>query len=141
MQKPDLRGYIELQNNLPKGWNIVSMNMPYRPTPHAVLIHGGSRSGIHHAKAIVSAYHKTVFYGHFHTKQAFMDVSPIDVQEYYLGESVACLCNLNPDFMKNRPNAWTHGFLIMYIDEQGIFYPLQIPIVNNRFMAEGRLYR
>jgi hypothetical protein len=120
------------------------MNIPYRPTPHAVIIHGmtkGRGEVLYHARHTVAAYHKTVFYGHHHTKQAFMDVSPIDVSEYYLGESVACLCNLNPDFMKNKPNAWTHGFLIMYIEENGLFYPMQIPIVKNRFIINGRLYK
>jgi hypothetical protein len=64
------------------------------------------------------------------------------VKHFYKGQSCGCLCNLNPDFMKNRPNKWVNGFNYCYLDEEsGLFWDTQVTIVDGKFYTMGRRYR
>lgn len=138
-QRPDLRGYIELARNIPKDIKIIPYNLPYRANENIVFIHGLYLNA-YHAKRTVDAYHKSVYYGHIHTFQSHMAVSPVDVENFYLGQSIGCLCDKNPDFMKNRPSAWAHGFAYGYLEKDGTFQINPVPIVNGKFWAAGRRY-
>jgi len=138
-QRPDLRGYIELERNIPKNIKIIPYNMPYRANKNVVFIHGLYLNA-YHAKRTVDAYHKSVYYGHVHTFQSHMAVSPVDVDDYFLGQSIGCLCNQNPDFMKNRPSSWTHGFAYGYLEDDETFQVNPVPIVKGKFWAAGRRY-
>uniref|UniRef100_A0A6M3IH50 Putative calcineurin-like phosphoesterase n=1 Tax=viral metagenome TaxID=1070528 RepID=A0A6M3IH50_9ZZZZ len=143
-QRPDIRGLIELERNIPKDIEFLPMNVPYRANSNLVFIHGlvkGMGATIYHARRTVEAYHRTVIYGHYHTFQTHMTVSPVDVEDYYMGISVGCLCDLNPDFMKNKPNAWAHGFCFGYLEKDDTFQIDPIPIVKNKFWALGRRYK
>jgi hypothetical protein len=71
-----------------------------------------------------------------------MTVSPVDIKQFYKGQSVGCLCNLNPYFMRNKPNAWVHGLDFTYLDtSDGTFADNPVIIVKNRFWANGRRYK
>lgn len=139
-QKPDLRGFIELEKNLPPDIKFFPINIPYRANKNLVFIHG-LYLNVYHARRTVDAFHKSVYYGHVHTFQSHMAVSPVDVQDYYIGQSIGCLSNLNPDFMKNKPNAWTHGFAHGYMEDDNTFQINPTPVVKGKFWALGRKYR
>lgn len=94
----------------------------------------------HHAKKVVKAYGRSVIYGHTHTFQAHTDVSPIDVHDVHTATSIGCLCSKNPDYMKNRPSAWVHGFAIAYIHKNGWFNDYFINITNGKFIFNGKIY-
>jgi predicted MPP superfamily phosphohydrolase len=141
---PNKRGYLELENNLDqKKYNlkILPVNEGYQAGKNLVYIHGLYVNQFH-AKKTVEAYHTSVLYGHVHDFQAYTLVSPVNVKHFYKGQSCGCLCNLNPDFMKNRPNKWVNGFNYCYLDEEsGLFWDTQVTIVDGKFYTMGRRYR
>ena len=116
-------------------------NVPFKAGPNLVYIHG-TYTNEFHAKKTVLAYHSSVIYGHLHTIQTHMLVSPIDSDKFYKASCVGCLCHLNPHYNRNRPNAWVNGFSYAYVDKKtGTFNDFTPIIVKGNFWAEGRRYR
>ena len=137
---PNLRGFIELERNL-KGWKIYPFNVPYRAGKNLCYIHGTYHNK-YHARTTADAFvGSSVIYGHVHSMQSFSNISPVDSKHFYRAQSLGCLCNLNPEFMKNKPNAWIHGFGYCYLNDDGTFHDVPVVIVRNKFWAEGRLYK
>lgn len=136
------RGYWEMKQNIDlKKFNmkILPFNIPYRVNSNLVYIHGTNLNDAH-AKKTVQDYHTSVFYGHAHTIQSYVQVSPVDVNKFYKGQCVGCLCNLSPHFMQNRPNKWVHGFHYAHVDRK-YFHDVQVVIVNEKFWANGKYYK
>lgn len=120
-----------------RGYEIVAPNQ-YAKVGKIYFIHG-IYTNLGHAKKHLQVYGKNIRYGHLHTYQIFSKVSPIDFHRR-LGISIPCLCDMNPHYMRNRPNKWIQGFHYAYIEDTGEFYE-NIPIITNgKFMAEGKLY-
>lgn len=139
---PNGRGYWELEKNIDlKHYNmkIIPINVPYVVNENLVYIHGLYLNQ-YHARKTVEAYHTSVFYGHTHDQQTYVVVSPINKDHFYKGQSCGCLCNLNPSYMKNRPNKWVNGFNFVYVDGK-YFWDTQVTIVDGKFYANGRLYK
>jgi hypothetical protein len=140
---PNGRGYWELEKNIDlKKYNmqIVQVNKSYRVNDNLSLIHG-TYCNLYHARKHAEVYHQSVLYGHVHDIQSHVLVSPIDVDKFYKGASIGCLCNLNPHYMRNRPNRWVNGFNYIYADEKdGSFQDFQVVIVKNKFWANGKKY-
>jgi 3',5'-cyclic AMP phosphodiesterase CpdA len=137
---PNGEEYWGLRDNLPAYIKIYKENVPYKASDHLYYIHG-LYTNIYHARKTVEAFHKTILYGHVHDVQRYTAVSPIDVDQYYTGASCGCLCNMNPYYMRNRPNRWTNGFNFCYVDKKtGEFSETQVYIIKNRFWANGRRY-
>lgn len=136
-------GYWQMEDNIDlKKYNmkIVPVNKAWSVSNHLCYIHG-IYTTLYHAKKTVETYHRSVIYGHVHTFQSHILTSPVDSKLFYKGQSVGCLCNLNPNYMHNKPNAWVHGFHINYInDKTGYFHDVPIVIVNNTFWANGKFY-
>jgi predicted phosphodiesterase len=138
---PNGRGYWNLDKNIGRtNVKIIPVNMPYRLNSNLVFIHG-LYTCVYHAKKTVDAFHISVIYGHLHTFQSHTLVSPIDNEQFYTGQAIGCLCNLNPGYMKNRPNAWVNGFCYGYTGENDSFQYVPVVIVHNKFWAEGRRYK
>ena len=138
---PNGRGYWELENNLPKDIQIISMNQAYHVNEHLCYLHGLYTTK-YHAFQTVHAVHKTVLYGHTHDVQRYTDISPVDVEQFYTGASCGCLCTMNPSYMKNKPNRWVNGFNYAYVDEKTKeFSETQVYIIRNKFWALGRRYK
>lgn len=136
---PNLRGYAELERNI-SGWKIIPVNAPYRVGENLVYIHG-TYTNEYHAKKTAVAYHRSVIYGHMHEVQSHTLVSPIDDSIFYKAQSVGCLCHLNPEWKKNKPNSWVNGFNFCYMNEDGTFQDFNVVIVKGKFWAEGRQYK
>jgi predicted phosphodiesterase len=138
---PNLRGFIELEKNLPKEVQIVPLNQAYHVNEHLCYLHGLYTTK-YHAFQTVHAVHKTVLYGHTHDVQRYTDISPVDADQFYTGASCGCLCNLNPSYMKNKPNRWVHGFNYCYVDTKTKeFNETQVYIIRGKFRANGRIYK
>lgn len=138
---PNGRGFWELEKNLPKEIKIVPVNQAYHVGKHLCYMHGMYTTK-YHAYQTVHACHKSVFYGHTHDQQTYVDISPVDVSQFYKGQSCGCLCNMNPGYMKNKPNKWVSGFNYCYVDNKtGHFWDTQVCIVGGEFRAEGRRYK
>jgi len=58
----------------------------------------------------------------------------------FAGYSVGCACDLSPDYMRNRPNGWTHGFAIGYFYPNGFFDVQLIRIVEGKFVFANKVY-
>ena len=117
------------------------MNVPHRIGHNLIIIHG-TYTNLYHARKTVEAYHVSTIYGHVHTFQSHMLVSPVDNNKFYTGQSIGCLCTLNPQFMKNRPNAWVNGFCYVYWNESDDSFQLvPVVIVHGQFRANGKLYK
>jgi len=106
---------------------------------HARIKHGSNANIQHATKTAGSSCGESVFYGHTHDIQCHSGIREIDLLPF-VAQSCGCLCNLNPYFMRNRPNKWVHGFLIMYIRDDGSFTYYVPHIVNNRFIWNGKEY-
>jgi hypothetical protein len=58
----------------------------------------------------------------------------------FSGYNIGCVCDLSPDYMKNRPNSWTHGFAIGYFFPNGFFDIQLIRIVQGKFIYGDKIY-
>ena len=102
----------------------------------------GIYAGKYHARQTLEYFRKCVVYGHTHDIQEHMIHSPIDEAEKLFAKSIGCLCNLNPDYLKEKPNKWVNAFHIAYIRDDGTFNEYTIVITNGRFTApNGRVYK
>jgi hypothetical protein len=139
---PNGRGFWELEKNLRmyKRLTILPQNSVVPLGPDLVVVHGEYATGQHHAKKMVEAYHTSVLYGHRHTFQSHTLVSPVTSSNFYTGQAIGCLCTLNPEFLKGKPNAWVNGFAYVYLQLDGSFHHVPIVIVNNKFYANGHRY-
>ena len=142
-ESPNGRGYWEIEKNidcLEYDMKLVAVNKVYRVNSKLYITHGPYTNEFH-AKKMVNTYHTTILYGHVHDIQSHTIVSAVDVDEFYNGQSIGCLCHLNPHYMKNRPNRWVNGFCFVYVDDKtGYFNHYPVFIVKNKFWANGRNY-
>jgi len=58
----------------------------------------------------------------------------------FVGYNGGCVCDLSPEYMKNRPNAWQHGFPIGYFYPNGYFDIQIVRIIEGRFIFNGKVY-
>jgi len=123
---PQMEGLIEIENNL----NLSD----YKTIPFNDVLKIGEMSFIHgiyvnkyHAEKHARIYQKMLFYGHLHTNQVYTSIAPTtSLPKQAVG--VGCLCNINPEYMRNKPNDWLHQFLIWYMFDDGTFV-YQTPII------------
>jgi len=77
----------------------------------------------------------------FHTHTLGMRFSSSPARDIaFAGYNGGCLCDLGPDYMKNRPNSWTHGFPVGYFYPNGYFDVKLVRIVEGRFIFNGKIY-
>lgn len=56
------------------------------------------------------------------------------------GYNIGCLCNRNPDFMKNKPNNWVHSFAIVHVFDNEFFDVELKQIIDGVFVYGGKVY-
>lgn len=136
--EPQYEGLLEMEYNLDlEDYKIVPFNEALN-LGEMWFIHGNYYNK-YHAEKNTRIYGKHVFSGHAHTNQIYTMHSPTN----YLprqGVSVGCLCNKNPDYMRNQPNAWVHQFLYFYLYENGSFTYYTPLIINGRCVINGKYY-
>jgi hypothetical protein len=137
---PEFENLLNFQKRIDlTGWNVLEYLVPFR-LGKLNFIHG-EFYGANHVKKHLIHYQKNVLYGHTH--QVAQDTLASPMREIATwGASIGCLCDLNPDYQRNKSNAWEHGFAYGWFDEKtGDFQPMVNRIINNQFHAEGRHYR
>jgi len=99
--------------------------------------------GIYHTQNYVKShldkFQTNVLHADMHSPRFRLSESPareIALSGYCLG----CMCNLSPNFMKNKPNKWSHGFAIIHFFENGWFDVDIKRIVQGKFVYNGKLY-
>lgn len=106
----------------------------------AAFIHGHTTSKYHAAKA-VSDFGCNIFYGHTHDVQQYSLVKYGD-NDTIVGQSLGCLCEYNPPYMRGRPSKWQQAFAVFYFFDDGHFSYYIARFINHSFVSpEGRVYR
>ena len=94
---------------------------------------------MHYVKKHIDECKTNIMFGHLHSGRERFESSPAK-QLAIAGYAVHCLCDMAPDYMKNRPNKWTHGFAIVHFFEDGSFDVDLKRIVNGRFVYNSKIY-
>lgn len=140
-KNPEVEGMIEPEiclNLGKRGYKYVPLNGVYK-LGKLNVIHGFYHNQYHAAKH-VSVFEGSVVYAHLHTTQEFTKTSPVDTGNFHSATCLPCLCDLSPDYMKNRPSSWVHGFGVVYLLPNGNFHLYRIVMVDNRFIFNGNYY-
>ncbi|MCX5781776.1 MAG: metallophosphoesterase [Elusimicrobia bacterium] len=141
-RNPQGEGYWEIENNLhlkDKGWEVYEYGK-YVKVGKVLFVHG-QYTNQYHSKKTVDVFERNVVYGHTHTFQVYTKITPVE-NEPHTGMSIPVACELNPDYMRNRPNAWVNGFLTFYIYDTGYFNLYPIVAINGEFVSPcGKFYK
>lgn len=105
----------------------------------AHFIHGYSQAD-HHAKKTVSDYGVNIFYGDMHDIQRYSKIMQGD-DSTIMAQSCGCLCRYDMPYLLGKPTRWQRGFLDIYWRPNGQFWHNVIPIFNNEFVANGKVYK
>ena len=136
-----MEGLVEPESQLKlneRGYKIYQYN-EIIPFGKLNLTHG-IYAGANPTKKHLDELKVNVMFGHTHTMEIKMASSPAR-QIAFSGYNVGCLCNMMPDYMKNKPHGWTHGFAVVYLYENGYFEVNMIRILDGRFIYNGKVYQ
>jgi hypothetical protein len=122
-----------------RGIQCIPLNKSFK-IGHLHFIHGIYTSQ-NHAKQTAMAYQRCIRYGHTHDHQVHSVVSALDEGNVYNAMSCGCLCKRNAEYMHGKPNKWQHGLYVAYIFPNGNFTDYFIPIINNKFVWNGKVYQ
>ena len=104
-----------------------------------LVFHGQYWNKYHSAKT-ADTFSKSCAYAHTHDIQFYTKVTVDDYRGYHTAQSIGCLCNTSPEFLKGRMNRWVNAFGIIYVQEDGLFN-LYVPvIIKGKFVFEGRIF-
>jgi hypothetical protein len=106
---------------------------------HAFLRPGRSTGTKYHSFKMASDYGKSIFYGHFHTYQAYTNVTWDTKPNTAI--SIGCLSDLNPSWMRNAPNNFVHQILFLEFDASGHFTFYCPIMVNAKFTFAGKEFK
>ena len=92
-----------------------------------------------YVKAHITKFMTNVIHADMHSPRFRLAPSPareIAIAGYCIG----CLCDLNPAYLRGKPNRWAHGFAIVYFYENGFFDIDLKRIVKGKFVFNNKLY-
>lgn len=138
---PALEGIVDIRAllQLGKKWEVIPQGGISR-LGKLVFAHGDQlRGGEHVAKAAVTAYEKSIRFGHFHTYQTYTKVAPVDTAGH-TGIAVPCLCKKGHRYGQGAPNRWAQGFLYGYLHPDGSFNDYVALIINGKATINGKHY-
>lgn len=119
------------------GWETLPVN--YIVEVGNLLIFHGMYTPDAHAKKHVIELGKSCLYGHTHDRQVY---SKSQYRGEHSAESNGCLCSMNPEYNRNKPNRWTHGFSIVRLDPKtGNYNTYFLRIVNGKLLFNGKEYK
>lgn len=140
-RNPQNEGFWEVETNLrlpERGWEVIPLNGTYQ-LGKLWLMHG-IYTNQYHARKMVDVFCRSIAYGHTHDCQEHTKIVPIDVTDVHKAKSIGCLCDKNPDYMKNKPNRWVHAFMEVDLSPNGDFTEHTINIINGKFRWNGKIY-
>jgi hypothetical protein len=137
-EHPESEGYYEIEHNLDlDDWEVYE----YGQSAQVGKLHfiHGLYVVQHNAAKTVSVYHRNVVYGHGHTYQAHTEITPLD-SDAHTGTQIPCACEMNPDYARNKPNAWLNGFAVFHIHPDGNFNLFPVIATDGKFTAPNGVY-
>ena len=99
----------------------------------------GIYAGVTPIKKHLDELKVNIMFAHTHTLGMRLSASPAR-EIAFAGYNIGSICDLNPDYMRNRPSAWTHGFAVVYFFPNGYFDVQLIRVINGRFIFNNKLY-
>lgn len=139
-QMPQLEGMIDHESNLKlteRGYKVSEYNELVKMG--RLYVTHGIYAGGNPIKKHVDELKTNVLFGHTHTLGMQLFSSPArDIA--FVGYNVGCLCDLSPDYMRNRPNGWVHGGAVGYFYPNGHFDIHLIRIINGKFVFNNKIY-
>ena len=137
-ESPEYEGLIEVEKKLNlENYTIIPFNDVFN-IGDMHFTHGWYYN-MHYAKKTVLEAQKMIFVGHVHKPQLYTAVSPAySLPKQCVG--IGCLCNKNPSYLLDKPNAWVHQFLFWYMFDDGTFTYYTPTIINGRCIINGKVY-
>lgn len=139
-EMPALEGLIEPESMLnlkERKYNVLKYNELLKIG--RLYVTHGIYAGINPIKKHLDELKVNCLFAHTHTlgmrlaSSAARDIA-------FAGYNIGCVCDLSPDYMKNRPNSWTHGFAIGYFFPNGFFDVQLVRIVQGKFIYGDKIY-
>ena len=135
---PEMEGFAEIERNLDlKEWEIYKYGKCAKVGK--IYFHHGEYVNKYSSAKTVDTFGRNIVYGHGHTLQVYTKITPIDA-EAHCATQMPCACDLNPEFMRNRPSAWLNGFGVFYIHPNGNFNIYPIVASGGHFVFNGSYY-
>ena len=123
-----------------RGWNVIEQGK-YVKTGKLYHLHGDNLGTQNYAKQGAINCHKNMVVAHHHSNQSYMTYSPLDSKEIIQVQAIGCLCDKNPDYLRNKPNRWINSFASGYIFPNGNYQNHVTNIFDGIFIApNGRVY-
>lgn len=82
------------------------------------ITHGMFHGSTHCKKHYEASGGRNVIYGHVHNHECKSFMSRGDAKKAW---SLPAMCDLNPEYMKNKDSNWTNGFASMHMKDNGNF--------------------
>ena len=138
---PEIEGVVTLNSVLdPLDIEYVPINVEYQMYNSDMYAAHGAFHNKYFTQKTFEYYGRNIVVGHMHTIQATSRV--MRGESEYIAQSIGCLCDKNPDYLMNRPSQFINGFGVCYVDTKSKQYTfLNIPIINSKFMFEGKLWK
>lgn len=139
---PALEGIVSFEKllHLDK-WTVVPQGDAFN-LGRLTFVHGDQlKGGEGVAKAAVTAYERSIRFGHFHTLAAHTKTSVLDYKLGKTGISIPCLCKKGPSYGKGAPNKWIQGFNYGYLDDKGNYNDYVPIILDGKTVINGRTYK
>ena len=99
----------------------------------------GIYAGVNPIKKHIDELKVNILFFHTHTLGMRLSSSPAR-NIAFAGYNAGCACDLAPEYLKNRPNSWTHGFAIGYFYPNGFFDVQLIRIIQGKFVFANKVY-
>jgi hypothetical protein len=110
---PEAEGFLEVENNIDlSDWEIYPYGQ-HATVDDARFIHG-AYTNLHCAYKTVQVYGHDVYFGHCHSMQTHTLATPVG-DNPIIGTEIPCMCDLNPAYAEDKPNAWVQGFGTFYV--------------------------
>ena len=143
LHKPDgeyWRKHIDIDERLlltKRGWKVI----PYNDKVKLGKLNytHGAYFGTHHAMQHARVYCENVMYGHTHQVQVFTMPTPARELSFW-SASIGCLCDVNPEWQRGKPNAWDHSWAEVNYLPDGSFFPAIHRIIKGKCLVDGKLY-
>ena len=139
-EMPQLEGLIEPESQLflkERGYKIYQYNDILK-IGKLNIVHGMYVGG-NPVKKHLDELKVNILFGHTHTMALMLSNSPAR-EIAFSGYNIGCLCDLNPDYMRGRAHAWSHGFAVVYFFPDGSFDVKLVRILDGKFIFNNKVY-
>lgn len=135
-EHPELEGLFSVERSYREvGWTTIPWNELYK-IGKLYLTHG-LYTNLYHAAKTVHSLSASCLYGHCHDDQKHT-VSFLDGEKS--AQSIGCMCDMNPGYLKGRPKRWVNGFATVDVLPNGQFFVDSIKVIDGKFCRMGKIY-